>query len=423
MANLDNTTIFGDLKVRGNLTSNGLLDLRLANSGVSSYHQLNRNAISTENMFLWRTNNQDKWYLGQRNKNGEDGFSLFCANQNVDAMYFSAIGNVTFRNDVSAQYYYGNGIGLTGTAASLTAGRANRANGNFYIDDNYGNSIVGVYRSDRYQGVYSMGDSYKLLADGSGPGSLYGLAWTHSNVGGQSIGPLGHQLLVMENGITTASIGNGIWTKANITALGSILAPNFYGNITSTADFGIVSNSSGTSLTWRGRVGTTNAAADRATFIGTYAGNSVVAAHNNALNAWADLYINTVNATDGGNVYFPKTSINNAGTITTAGDVIAYSSSDIRLKDNIKPILNPLDKINKIGGYTFDWNDKQSTYTGHDVGVIAQEIEEVLPELVTTRENGYKAVKYEKIIALLIEGIKEQQLQIDELKLIINKFK
>jgi hypothetical protein len=53
---------------------------------------------------------------------------------------------------------------------------------------------------------------------------------------------------------------------------------------------------------------------------------------------------------------------------------------------------------------------------GHDIGVKAQEIEMVLPEIVTTRENGYKAVKYDKLVALLIESIKEQQKQIDELK-------
>jgi hypothetical protein len=97
-------------------------------------------------------------------------------------------------------------------------------------------------------------------------------------------------------------------------------------------------------------------------------------------------------------------------------DIIAFASSDKRLKDNITPISNPIKKIQKIGGYEFDWNDKQDTYEGHDIGVIAQEIEEVLPELVTTRDNGYKAVKYDKIVALLIEAIKDQQKQIDELK-------
>jgi hypothetical protein len=105
------------------------------------------------------------------------------------------------------------------------------------------------------------------------------------------------------------------------------------------------------------------------------------------------------------------------GSINAGGDIIAYSSSDIRLKNNIRPISNPLEKISKIGGYNFVWNSEiQNTYIGNDVGVIAQEIEAVLPELVQTRENGYKAVKYDKLVALLIEGIKELTKQVDELK-------
>jgi hypothetical protein len=98
------------------------------------------------------------------------------------------------------------------------------------------------------------------------------------------------------------------------------------------------------------------------------------------------------------------------------GDIVASETSDKRLKDNIKPIQNACEKINKIGGYEFDWNDNQELYEGHDVGVIAQEIEEVLPEVVETREDGYKAVDYKKIVPLLIEGIKDLQRQIDELK-------
>jgi hypothetical protein len=106
------------------------------------------------------------------------------------------------------------------------------------------------------------------------------------------------------------------------------------------------------------------------------------------------------------------------GTIRSYSDIIAYSSSDIKLKDNIRVIESPLEKISKINGVSFNWNDKQSVYEvgKKDYGVIAQEVEEVLPELVTTRENGYKAVRYEKIVSLLIEAIKEQQIQIDELK-------
>jgi hypothetical protein len=111
------------------------------------------------------------------------------------------------------------------------------------------------------------------------------------------------------------------------------------------------------------------------------------------------------------------------GQASFINDVIAYASSDKRLKENVKPLDNALDKINKINGVEFDWIDGKDEHgnsvhsnEGHDVGVIAQEIEEVLPEVVHTRDNGYKAVKYEKIVPLLIEAIKEQQEQINKLE-------
>jgi len=127
----------------------------------------------------------------------------------------------------------------------------------------------------------------------------------------------------------------------------------------------------------------------------------------------------TLDMSEGGNAQFLK---NISGSqIEASGDVIAFGSSDKRLKDNIQPIENPLEKMDKIGGYTFDWNEKQDAYKGHDVGVIAQEIEEVLPELVTTRDTGYKAVKYEKIVPLLIESIKENTKKIKELEEEINQ--
>ena len=102
--------------------------------------------------------------------------------------------------------------------------------------------------------------------------------------------------------------------------------------------------------------------------------------------------------------------------IEASGDVIAFGSSDERLKDNITYIHKPIDKINKIGGYKFTWNDKQDTYLGKDVGVLAQEIEAIMPEVVTTRATGYKAVKYEKIVPLLIEGIKELNKKIEDIE-------
>jgi hypothetical protein len=105
------------------------------------------------------------------------------------------------------------------------------------------------------------------------------------------------------------------------------------------------------------------------------------------------------------------------GTLNVGGDVVAYASSDERLKDDIQPIKNPIEKINSISGNSFVWNDKkQDIYKGKDYGVIAQEIEKILPELVDTRDDGYKAVKYDKLISLLIEGIKELSSEVNKLK-------
>ena len=105
-----------------------------------------------------------------------------------------------------------------------------------------------------------------------------------------------------------------------------------------------------------------------------------------------------------------------AGLIRATNDVVAYYSSDERLKDNIKPIQGALDKVCKLGGYEFDWNSKQDVYEGHDIGVIAQEVEAVFPELVTDRDSGFKAVKYEKLVPALIEAIKELKAEVESLK-------
>jgi hypothetical protein len=74
--------------------------------------------------------------------------------------------------------------------------------------------------------------------------------------------------------------------------------------------------------------------------------------------------------------------------------------------------------VKQLRGYEFDWIPARGIHEneGHDIGVIAQEVEKIIPEIVTTRANGFKAVKYEKIVPLLIEAIKELSAEIDKLK-------
>jgi hypothetical protein len=89
------------------------------------------------------------------------------------------------------------------------------------------------------------------------------------------------------------------------------------------------------------------------------------------------------------------------------------------LKENLINIPNPLEKLSKIGGYMFDWKDhgmEDVHGKGHDTGILAQEIEEILPEIVELRKTGIKAVNYMKLIPLLVESIKELKTELDDLK-------
>lgn len=119
-----------------------------------------------------------------------------------------------------------------------------------------------------------------------------------------------------------------------------------------------------------------------------------------------------------------------AGYIRALYDITAYYTSDRTLKENIVAIQNPLETLSKINGVTFDWIDSHIEKQGGedglfvrkaDIGVIAQEVEEVLPLIVGTRPDGTKGVRYEKFVPLLIESVKEQQKTINEYKARIEK--
>ena len=112
---------------------------------------------------------------------------------------------------------------------------------------------------------------------------------------------------------------------------------------------------------------------------------------------------------------FSGSSIYVGGGITAGDDITSFYSSDENLKDNIELIPNAVEKVKQIKGVSFIWND-MSNHSGHDVGVIAQDIEKVLPELVVTRENGFKAVKYDRLVALLIQVNKELIERIEKLE-------
>ena len=108
------------------------------------------------------------------------------------------------------------------------------------------------------------------------------------------------------------------------------------------------------------------------------------------------------------------------GAMYVGGEIVAYAASDIKLKENISKIDNSLEKLSKISGYQYHWNKiAQEMYperTTLDVGVLAQEVKEIVPSAVVEREDGYLAVKYEKLIPLLIEAVKALKVEIEDMK-------
>ena len=96
-------------------------------------------------------------------------------------------------------------------------------------------------------------------------------------------------------------------------------------------------------------------------------------------------------------------------------DIVAYSDQSV--KENIRPIENVIERVQKSRGVLYDRIDSESK---DNIGFIAQELEVAFPELVVTNEDGTKAVKYQNAVAVLFEAVKEQQKQIDEIKQILN---
>lgn len=109
-----------------------------------------------------------------------------------------------------------------------------------------------------------------------------------------------------------------------------------------------------------------------------------------------------------------------SGAIYAGGDIVAYAASDIRLKENLSKIDNSLEKLLTISGYQYYWNkiaqEIHPERTMLDVGVVAQEVQEVLPSAVVEREDGYLAVNYDKLIPLLIESVKTLKEEVDRIK-------
>ena len=119
-----------------------------------------------------------------------------------------------------------------------------------------------------------------------------------------------------------------------------------------------------------------------------------------------------------GDLYHSGTGITFKGPIHCLDDVIAFygQTSDLAFKENVTILESSLEKLMGIRGTEYDWKEGNRNYQGHDIGVIAQDVEKVLPEAVSTKPDGTKGVHYNKLIPLLIEAVKDLSQQVDDIK-------
>jgi hypothetical protein len=325
-------------------------------------------------------------------------------NGNVVANFdFLVAGNISFTNasndlvvtgtSASTNYATGalrltaGGLGVFGNINS--GGSQNRFVGNVTAQNLNSNAVVsgttfvgtnfyGTVQTPTQPSITSLGTLTGLTVAGTvGATNYTGLISTNAQPYINSLGTL--SALTVSG---TSTLGGNTNVKITGGSTGQFLQTDGAGN-----------------LIWASAVTTITNTANTVALFGT----------TGALTANSKLQFNTVT----GNLYV-------GGAINATGDITGFFSSDIKLKENLQPITNALNKVTTINGVTFNWNEIARSQLdkgdARESGVIAQEIQAVLPEVVTERENGYLAVNYEKIVPLLIEAIKELRAEVDVLK-------
>ena len=164
------------------------------------------------------------------------------------------------------------------------------------------------------------------------------------------------------------------------------------------------------------------------TTINTTTGDLVLDSSNNKVHMTANAEVDGVltvdsstnsSSKDTGALIITAGGLGVEGNIHSGGDIVAFSSSDMTLKDNISPISNALEMINSLTGNTFAWKPEAGIMgnSGMDTGIIAQEVEALnLPGLSKRRGDGTLGVRYDRLIPVLIEAVKELSAKVKSLE-------
>jgi hypothetical protein len=277
------------------------------------------------------------------------------------------------------------------------------------------NNGTNVVDATTYLSSLTLGSALPIASGGTGSTST-----TYVNLASNVTGTLP----VGNGGTGITSFGTGVATALgqNVTGSGSIVlatSPTFTTSIDGGATFAAWASSTALTLGYSG----TGASSTHNVATAALSGSFTKAINiGTGGTTGSTTTINMGSATNGSTIIRGSLAVGSVTANTTDGaiwasnNVTAYASSDIRFKENVRDIPNALEKVEIIGGKLFDWTAQyiesmggEHSYFMHksDAGVIAQDVEKAMPELVRTREDGSLAVDYPKLVALAFAAIKE----------------
>ena len=397
--------------------------------GVQNYHDLHTNTLSLRRKAsgTWSAWNK-VWTDGNDGSgsgldadllDGQQGSSYLRSNAadtmtgaltiDVDNVSTGALRILANQTNPNNDFYFAQEILSNLTGSTVTTG--DREQGGIYMDINSTATGGDTSNEHRVYGAYLDVDS---TGDADIVYGVYADATVTPTTGANTACTGGFFRAEDNGGAGTTSTITGVqgyaWSDNSTSDTGTLIGGYFKAG--NSVDTGTI----GTTTAVYGEIEIVGSTPDRYgtsyVFQAQYDNNSTVAQTNTTYLYYGN-YAGVLPTTAYG-VYIADAVPNYfAGTITAGGNITAYS--DKRLKTNIETITSPLEKVNALRGVTFDKDGVRG------LGVIAQETEAVIPEVVMTADDemGTKSVAYGNMVGLLIEAIKEQQVQIDELKVLV----
>ena len=324
---------------------------------------------------------------------------------------------------ITAATFFGDGAGLTNTGATLTT--ATSGSERVVLTDKTSGTMTTAKTDPEL--TFDFADNKLICGDGTGNSGFVGKLV--GNVTGNLTGTADKATDVVgaANRVLYNSATDDTTTSANLTFDGTTLAPKQV-VIANTDKIFFGSTSSGLNISYTNATnqgskivhnGTDDLrlqiAANQFIIEKTTGDNFQLADHSTG-------EVRLYHAGSGVKLTTKSDGVDITGKLRASDDIIAFSSSDINLKENITVIPNALDKVNSLSGNTFKWKTSATTpeyFQGitDDTGVIAQEVEALgLPGITTTRDDGTKAVRYDRLIPVLIQAGKELSAKVTALE-------